>query len=146
MAGTEGIRARRPAEVPIPAVQRQRPAARTAAATAAEDIAACRIAVAALIPVGQRRMLQAAVITAADIAAHRPAEARIPAVQRPAARVAAAPTAASLEEDRVEVAPEAGRMEALRMADTVATKWVPPRFTPYLTHRQEALKRASCPP
>ena len=117
MAGTEGIRARRPAEVPIPAVQRQRPAARTAAATAA-----------------------------ADIAAHRPAEARIPAVQRPAARVAAAPTAASLEEDRVEVAPEAGRMEALRMADTVATKWVPPRFTPYLTHRQEALKRASCPP
>jgi hypothetical protein len=60
---------------------------------------------------------------------------------RPAAAIAARLQAA----DRGEAAPAAVRMAALPVADTVTTKRFPPRFTPLLTHRQEAPKGASCP-
>ena len=64
------------------------------------------------------------------------------------ARPAAADTAAlPREADRAEATPEADHTAALLVAaDTVTTKRFPPRFTPHLTHRQEAPKGASCPP
>ena len=63
------------------------------------------------------------------------------------ARPAAADTAAlPREADRAEATPEADHTAALPVADTVTTKRFPPRFTPHLTHRQEAPQGASCPP
>jgi hypothetical protein len=97
---------------------------------ATEDIAAGRRA-AGPIPVGQCPARLVAAALAADIAAHR---------------LAAVPTAAHQAAALEEAAPEADRAAALPVADTITTKKFPPRFTPYLTHRQEAPKGASCPP
>jgi hypothetical protein len=47
---------------------------------------------------------------------------------------------------RAEAALQADRMADLHMAVTVTAKKFIPRFTPHLTHRQEAPKGASCPP
>ena len=64
----------------------------------------------------------------------------------PAALLRAVETAAGRREaDRAEAAPEADRMAALLVVDKITTKGFPPRFTPLLTHRQEAPKGASCP-
>jgi hypothetical protein len=48
--------------------------------------------------------------------------------------------------DREEATPEADRVAALQVTDAITTKRFLPRFTPLLTHRQEAPKGASCPP
>jgi hypothetical protein len=62
-------------------------------------------------------------------------------------RPAVADTTALLRAaDRAEVTPEADRMAALLVADKITAKGFLPRFTPHLTHRQEAPKGASCPP
>jgi hypothetical protein len=60
-------------------------------------------------------------------------------------RLPAVPAAATREADRT------ARRTRRRMADLPAataaiTKIFLPRFTPHLTHRQEAPKGASCPP
>ena len=87
----------------------------------------------------------------ARLEAGRQAEDRIPPGQCRARRAAA--TAVLLRAvDRAEIIPEEGRAEVLLVADTlppgmtVATNRFSPRFTPNLTHRQEASEGASCPP
>ena len=88
-----------------------------------EDTVVGRHRVAGLIPPGQcRARLAAAVMEAAETAAGR--------------RVV----------DREEETPQAVPMAALLITDAIITKRFPPRFTPHLTHRQEAPKGASCPP
>ena len=118
-----------------------------------EDIGAVSRAE-ALIPVGQRPARPVAAVME-DIGVARRVEAPIPAGQCPArlvaADIAAHPlaaetTAAHRVADLEEAAPEADLMAALPVADTITTKKFPPRFTPLLTHRQEAPKGASCPP
>ena len=78
----------------------------------------------------------------------RRAEVPIPAGQCLARPVAADTMAPPQVADRTEAeaTPEADRMAALLVAATITTKGFPPRFTPHLTHRQEAPKGASCPP
>lgn len=87
--------------------------------------------VAGPIPADQCPVPLVVAALAADIAAHR---------------LAADPTAAHRAAVLEEAAPEADRAAALPVADTITAKKFPPRFTPYLTHRQEAPKGASCPP
>jgi hypothetical protein len=78
----------------------------------------------------------------------RRAEAPIPAGQCQA-RLAADIVVRLRPADRAEVNPEADQMAdqmAALLVATITTKGFLPRFTPHLTHRQEAPKGASCPP
>jgi hypothetical protein len=107
---------------------------------------------------GNMKTTRAEATTAADRAgqrsicgsrsSRRAAEALILLPEQRKAHPAAADTAAlPREADRTEATPEADHTEALLVAaDTVTTKRFPPRFTPHLTHRQEAPQGASCTP
>jgi len=92
----------------------------------------------ALIPVGQRPARPVAAVTEDTVVA-RQAEAPTPVGQCPARRVAADiaahplaadPTAAHRVEDLEEAAPEADRMAALPVADTITAKKISTPFHP----------------
>ena len=127
------------AEAPILAGQCQ---ARPAAAVT-EDLGVARRAEGP-IPAGQCQAHLAA--DTEHLAAGRRAEVPIPPDQCQALPAVADTTALLRAADRAEATPEADRMEALLVADKITTKGFLPRFTPHLTHRQEAPKGASCPP
>ena len=108
-------------------------------------MAGSQVAEAPILP-GQCQARRVAAATEDIVAGSRVAEAPIPPDRCQAHLVAADPTALLREADRAEATQEADRMAALLVADTITTKRFPPRFTPHLTHRQEAPKGASCPP
>jgi hypothetical protein len=116
-----------------------------------------------IIPAGQCPVRRAAAITE-DIEVRHRVEDIIPADRCPARRAVVIPEAADTvallrAADRAEATPEAVHVGATLEADpmvalpavaillraTTADKMFPPRFTPLLTHRQEAPKGASCP-